>query len=253
MFYKRMLFFSLFWFFLFGCVPQPQQVQKPAQQADVHYKLGVSFLHAGNPTLALKELLKAVEYDPNRSGIHVSLAQAYQLKKAYPQAERHYLKALELSPNDPRYQNNLAALYLDMEQWDKAIYYFDEASQNLLFLNAHNALAGKGYAYFKKKDYAAALAQYQEVLTIAPRYAPAYFLQSEVYHEMGQTEQERKMLEQAIDVAPNYVQAIYQLGVLLLKEEDEPSATEKFEQVVDLAPDSEWGLKSVQMLRSLAH
>ncbi len=253
MFYKRMVLFSLFWFFLFGCVPQPQHVQKPAQQADVHYKLGVSFLHADNPTLALKELLKAVEYAPDSSGIHVSLAHAYQLKKAYPEAERHYLKALELSPEDPRYQNNLAALYLDMEQWDKAIYYFDEASQNLLFLNAHNALAGKGYAYFKKKDYAVALAQYQEVLTIAPRYAPAYFLQSDVYRAMGQPEQERKMLERAIDLAPNYVQAIYQLGVLLLKEEEEASATEKFEQVVDLAPDSEWGLNSAQMLRSLAH
>ncbi|MCK4691137.1 MAG: hypothetical protein KAT20_04990, partial [Desulfuromonadales bacterium] len=65
-------------------------------------------------------------------------------------------------------------------------------------------------------------------------------------------EQERKMLERAIDLAPNYVQAIYQLGVLLLKEEEEASATEKFEQVVDLAPDSEWGLNSAQMLRSLA-
>lgn len=237
---------------LFACVPVEQQAQqKQNQQADVHYKLGVSHLQGNNPTLALKELLIAVENGPENSAIHASLAQAYQLKKAYSLAEQHYLKALALSDNDPRYQNNLASLYVDMKEWDKAIEYFDKAVSDLLFLSPHVALTGKGYVYLMKQDYPAALQQFEEVVAIAPRYAQAYFFQSETYLAMDKPDLARRALEQAIDVAPGFVQAIYQLGVMSLKEQMKEDAVARFERVVELAPNSEWGMKATVMLRAV--
>lgn len=237
---------------LFACVPVEQKSQqKQAQQADVHYKLGVSHLQGNNPTLALKELLIAVKNGPENSAIHASLAQAYQLKKAYSLAEQHYLQALTLSDNDPRYENNLASLYVNMEEWDKAIEYFDKAASNLLFLNPHIALTGKGYAYLMKQDYPAALLQFEEVIAIAPRYAQAYFFQSETYLAMDKPALARRALEQAVDVAPGFVQAIYQLGVMALKEQQEKDAVARFDRVVELAPNSEWGMKSTEMLRAI--
>lgn len=253
MFCVRFMVYGLLIVGLAGCVSETQQPQqKRLQQADVHFKLGISHLQANNPTKALKELLIAVENGPDNSNIHAVLAQAYQQKKAYPEAEHHYLQALSLSDNDPRYQNNLAALYLDMKQWDKAITYFDKAAGNLLFSNSHIALTGKAYAFFKKQDYPAALQQYQEVIETVPKYARAYYLKSETYQAMGQNEQAISTLEQALDTSPGYLPAIYQLGVLLLQKQQAVEATEKFERVVQLAPDSEWGSKAEQMLRALA-
>jgi Tfp pilus assembly protein PilF len=237
---------------LIACVPGGQSVkEKQAQQADVHYKLGVSHLQANNPTLALKELLIAVENGPQNPSIHASLAQAYQLKKAFPQAEQHYLQAIQLSDSDPRYQNNLASLYIDMQQWDKAIAYFDKAAANLLFMSPHIALTGKGYAYFKKQDYPAAIQQLDEVIAIAPRYAQAYYYKSETYKAMGKQELARLTMEKAVDVAPGFVQAIYQLGVMSLQDNQTAAAQSRFERVVELAPTSEWGMQAAEMLRAL--
>ncbi len=251
MFCLRLMVYLVLFAGLFGCANTGLKEQKRLQQADVHYKLGASHLQANNPTSALKEFLIAVDNDPENAAIQVALAQAYQLKKAYPEAERHYLRALALSDNDPRYQNNLASLYLDMGEWDKAIDYFDKASSDLLFLRPYIALAGKGYAYLKKQDYQAALQHLDEALAVAPRYAQAYYLQSEVYLAMGQNENARIALENAIETAPGYLQAIYELGVLMYKENQNADAVEKFEQVVELSPGSNWGRKSAQMLREI--
>jgi Tfp pilus assembly protein PilF len=235
---------------LTGCVTTPS-VPNEKQQAEVHYKVAVAHLQAGNSTLALKELLTAVSYDPERSKIHVALAQAYQQKRAYEQAERHYLKALELSENDPSYQNNLATLYLDMERWDDAIAYFGEAAENLIFVDAHISAAGKGYAYFKKNDNGAALSAYDEAIALAPRYAQAHFLKSRIYQQQGDIDMVELELRKAIEIRPQFLQARYELGMLLLDAQQLTDATAEFELIVNLAENSDWGVKAQRVLKTL--
>lgn len=236
---------------LLACAPSSQQVKDKALQADIHFKLGLSHLQADNPTLALKELLIAVENGPDNDSIHAVLAQTYQLKKAYSQAEFHYMKALELSNNAPRYQNNLGSLYIDMKEWDKAIDYFDKAASNLLFLSPYIALTGKGYAYLQKKDYPAALLQFEEVIAIAPKYAQAYYYQSEVYMALDEIDKAQASLGRAVEVSPEFVQARYRLGELAIQQEMFAVATEQFEKVVELSPKSELGIKAAKKLRTL--
>ena len=236
---------------LCSCAPVRNEAKQDFHQADVHYKLAMAHLQADNPTLALKELLAAVKKDPNNSSIQVALAQTYQRKKAYPQAELHYLKALDLDKNEPRYQNNLASLYLDMEKWDKAIYYFDLASKNLLFVNAHVAVAGKAYAYFKKNDYPEALKFSTEATKIAPRYASAYFLTSEIYNAMGDVDQEKFFLQRAIDIAPQFISARYRLAVLFLQENSLADAAEQLKIILEFSPTSELGTKAKSLLKTL--
>lgn len=236
---------------LSACVPVSPESQQDHNQADVHYKLAMAHLQGDNPTLALKELLIAVEQDPANSSIQVALAQTYQRKKAYPQAEKHYLKALKLSDNDPRYQNNLASLYLDLGEWDKAIDYFDKASMNLLFVNAHVAVAGKGYAYFKKNDYPTALNYLDEAISLAPRFASAYLLKSEVYQAMGDTLQQKIALQRAIELAPQFTRARYQLAVLLLEEHSVDEAVTQLKIILEYSPTSELGSKAKSLLKSL--
>lgn len=237
---------------LFGCGGPIQKMRQEKQQrADFHYKLGAAHLRGNNPSMALKELLEAVKNDPKNSAIHVTLANAYQMKKAYLLAEEHYLQAIKLSDDDPRYQNNLASLYLDMELWDKAIIYFDLAAVNLLFANSHVALSGKGFALFKKQQYRSALVEYDKALELVPRYASAYLRKSETYQAMGETEQARDALEKAIAIAPNYARALYQLGIIQLQERQVPAAIEKFKRVVELIPNSDLALESAELLRSI--
>ena len=252
MIHIRKILLLIMLFSLFACASVNNNVLKERKQADVHYKLALAHLQGDNPTLALKELLVAVKQDPRNSSIQVALAQTYQRKKAHLLAEEHYLKALDLSDQDPRYQNNLASLYLDMEKWDKAIYYFDLASKNLLFVNAHVAVAGKAYAYFKKDDYSEALLFSAEAIKIAPRYASAYFLKSKIYSAMGDIDQEKIYLQRTIDIAPQFLRARYQLAVVLLQENSSEKAVEQLRTILEFSPISELGYKAKELLKSIS-
>jgi Tfp pilus assembly protein PilF len=232
---------------LFGCGAAVDR----KNQAKSHFTLGLSHMQNGSPTLALKELLQAVKFDSSDAQIHAALAQAYQVKKAFMQAEQHYLRALKLSDDDPRYQNNLAALYVDMEQWDKALDYFGRASKNLLFMRTEVALTGIGYAHFRKGDYPAAISAYQEARAIAPGFAPISLRLGEVFAAMGQDGVARKEFEKALQQSPNYAEAHYRLGLVLLREKQLQQAAERFRQVVELSAESEWGQKSAGVLQTL--
>ena len=68
---------------LFACVPvTPKSQQTDTERANVHYKMALAKLQSGNPTGALKELLDAVELDPENAIIQIALAQTYQRKKS---------------------------------------------------------------------------------------------------------------------------------------------------------------------------
>lgn len=235
-----------------GCAPLNKPVQPElSKQADFHYKSALAHLQGGNSTTALRELLEAVKFAPNDSAIQEALARAYQRKKAYQLAEKHYLKSLELSDNEPRYLNNLGALYLEMEQWDNAIKYFDMAVSDLLFDRTHVAVAGKAFAYFKKKDYPQALIYSTDATEIAPRYARAYFLKSKVYGAMGNVEQQEMYLLRTVKEEPEFFSARYQLAILLTKNNRLEEAKEQLQIILEFTPTSEVGYLSQRLFKSL--
>lgn len=237
---------------LFACVPvPPESQQSDLHRANVHYKLAIANLQANHPTGALKELLLSVKLDPNNAAIQVALAQTYQRKKAYPQAEKHYLKALVLSDNDPRYQNNLASLYLDIKKWDKAIYYFDQAASNLLFVDTPVSIAGKGYAYYKKGDYQAALGYLNEAIELAPRYASPYFFKSKIYHSLGNKTKEKLALQRAIQLEPKFLEPRYQLALMLVQENSIDEAIEQLKAIIDYSPNTAMSFKAEDLLKTL--
>ncbi len=216
-----------------------------------HYTLGLSFLQSNNPTLALREFLKAIEKNPRDPQVHAGLSRAYQYKKAFALAEKHYLMALSFSDNDPKYQNNLAALYISMERWDQAIEYFQKAAANLLFMRTELAIMGKGYAYYRKGDYPEALQAYREAEAIAPRQASLHFHIGETYSALGQSDLAVESYEKALLHAPDYSEARYQMAILLLKNQQIEKAKNLLTIIVDQDPRSDWGMKARDFLKAL--
>ena len=236
---------------LAGCAGTASRVEEDRRQADIHLTLAEAHLQADNPSAALRELLKAVELDPAKAAIRATLAQAYQQRRAFTEAETNYLEALRLSGNDPRYENNLANLYLTMEEWDKAIYHFERAAKNLLFDSTHIAMTGKGYAYLQQGEYAAALQSFRDAATMMPSYVPAYFYQAEVYRLTGDESLELTALRRTIDLAPELLPARYRLAALLLKGNNFQSAREHLEVIVNFAPESEEGKMAAELIKTL--
>lgn len=212
---------------------------KPDKIAESHYMLGLSHLQSSNPTLALKEFLQAAEIQPNNADTQAGLAQAYQLKKAFPEAETHYLKALKLSPDDPYIYNNLGALYLDMSRWDDAIRCFTKAADNLIFTKPEVALTGQGTALYQKGNYLEAVTVLNKALRIQPHYAMARVRLGEVYYALDKTEEAIGEFQTALEDVPNFVLAHYKLALALQKADRKDEAIAELNEVVRIAPNSD--------------
>jgi Tfp pilus assembly protein PilF len=237
-------------FFLAASCTPVQNVDK-AKEAEAHYMLGVSNLKEQNFTNALKEFLRAEEYDSRRVDIQEGVALAYQLKQAYPEAERHYLKALKINPKEPRIVYNLAALYLDMQEWDKSIRYFEEAADNLLFDQTEKALLGIGFAYFKKKDFQKARIYYEKAIEKKWNFAPAYFRMGELFLTQDKVEMASQSFQKAVELNANYVNAHFQLALTYMKAKDFSGARKSFEKVIQLTPKSEMGARAMELMKTL--
>lgn len=230
-----------------GCVAGKKE-QKDAQ---VHYMLGISYLQEPNPTLALREFLLAAELNPYDAAIQMALGQAYQLKNAYAQAERHYLRALDLDEDNPVYQNNLAALYLDTGRWDDAVRLFRSASANLLFAEPEVALTGMGFAYLRKGDSTAAIQAFEQALAHNQSYVLAHLRLGETYLALGRTDEALNALRQAVKLSPNFAEAHYSLAQANLKAQRQRDAAAALREVVRLAPGTERGRLAAEQLRQL--
>lgn len=225
--------------------------QPAAPKGESNYMMGLSYLRQQQLTAALKEFMAAVEADPQNADFQNALAQTYQFKQAYPQAEEHYLKAIALSNGNPQYQNNLAALYLDMQRWDEAIKYFRAASSNLLFGSQAIALTGMGVAYFQKGEYPQAIAAYQEAIKNNSRFAAAYLRMGEAYYALGKWEEALTAYHRALDINPDSPEGHYRLGLAYMKSHQKDKAIVAFSEVLRLAPTSEFATLSKGFLETL--
>lgn len=222
---------------LAACTSTPSG--QPRHDARTHYLLGSSALAENNPTVALQEFLQAEKADRRDSDIQAGLAQAYMQKRAYDLAEKHLLRAIDLSNGAPQHYQNLGALYLSMERYADAITAFRKVATNLLFATPEVAWAGIGFAHFQQQDYAAAEQAYRKALELNSRYAEAMYRLGELYYTRDRTVEAVEAFGRATEMNPRSANANYWLGLTAMKVGDNSRARQAFAETIRLAPDSE--------------
>lgn len=236
----RFLLFGLIFLVavLVACVPMEKRVSDK-KSADYHYTLGISSLNEQNPTEALKEFIQAEKYDESDPRIQAGLAQAYWIKQAHGLAEKHLKRAIELSEDDPKYYNNLAALYLTMGRYDDAITAFNVAANNLLFDRPELAWSGIGLANVQKQNYTAAQQAYQKAMEINPNYYMAPFRLGELYYNLDRPVEALDMFTRTVELAKNFARGYYWQGLVYMKIKEPIKAKQSFLEVIRLDPQSE--------------
>lgn len=223
---------------LTACVPY-EETKPASQQAEYHYMMGVTALDEQNPTDALKEFLLAEKNDSRDPEIQSGLAQAYWLKQAHDLAEEHFKLAIKLSDDDPKYYQNLAALYLSMERYDDSIAAFKTAAENLLFDRPELAWTGIGLANFQKQDYPAAERAYKKAIALNTRYYLAPFRLGELYYSQDRPVEALDMFSRTVELAPRFPDGHYWQGLVYMKIKDMENAKQSFSEVVRIAPQSD--------------
>ena len=222
---------------LAGCVA----TSSSGRPATYHYQMGVSYLEERNYTAALTDLSEAEKLDPNNAELQYNLGRALTGKRRLDLAEQRFLRALALRPNYSEARNDLGVLYLETSRWDNAIQQFRAVKDDLFYPRHDHALINLSLAYLGKGDYSSAMEELQIVRAADPRNPMIKVTVGRVLFAQGKTQQAIDEYRRAIEIAPDYNQAYFHLGLALMKQSQLTAARAAFKEVVRISPDSEIG------------
>jgi tetratricopeptide (TPR) repeat protein/TolB-like protein len=144
-----------------------------------------------------KELAKKY---PNEKRVHADLGDYYYAIKLYSDALHEYNKALELDPNYGSVINGLAYLYADMDNFERAIEYFQRYAS--VSPGDANPFDSMGDLYFIMGDLDAAVAKYKEALEVKPDFGSEWKI-AYIYALKEKYTEAMKWVDQFIVKAPS--------------------------------------------------
>jgi type IV pilus assembly protein PilF len=236
--------------FLMSCTSSPWH----RDQADASLKKGKALIEAGQYIGALKELLEADKNAPNDPEINYNLGIAYLGRGLRDMAMERFQKAVSLKENYSEAYNYMGAIYMSMGQWQKAIESFDKALANHLYMTPALALYNSGWAYYNMQNYDMAMSRYRQALTedrmsvLQPEIEKNIGL---IYVKQSNWMQAKAHFEKSVNLNPSLYDAHFFLAEAYLKMHDTTKAQKSFQQVIKLAPQSPFGQKSQEYLKSL--
>jgi tetratricopeptide (TPR) repeat protein len=161
----------------------------------------------------------------------VLLVQANRMEEAIP----HFLRELELRPNEAEAENNLGAALAKLGREAEALRHFERAVQ--LKPTYAEAWLNVGIARRDQGRTAEAVAALEECIRLQPQAAEAFFELGSIEAEAGRTAAAIARFEQALHVRPRYPAALEALGRALAATGRPRDAIVRFEQALQAAPD----------------
>lgn len=124
-----------------------KQLEKEPNNPRYNYQVGIAFIDAKKPNIALKYFLKTLQLDPKYPKIISSIAKLYVELNNIPKAIKFFNIAIATNKQDVESMNNLAFIYIMMKKFGIAKKLLDKALQldptNKYILANHKKLIEK--------------------------------------------------------------------------------------------------------------
>lgn len=169
------------------------------------FNSGVASIKQDQLNDAVEKFNLAIEIIPDRVDAYKNLAFAYTQKKDDPSAIQTYIKAIEIDSTDLEIKNYLGNLYYQNKEYEKAIKVLNEVTAKA---DPHS------------KEFSEAL----HSIAIS-------------YDLMGQSDKAIEAYENALKVAPEDVDLMFNMGRLYFMQENYEKAIESFQKVLEKDPD----------------
>lgn len=233
-----------------GCTTDAELKEK----AGGFLRIGEANIQAGQYTQALKELMEAEKLTPNDPKVHYYMGIAYERKGFVDDAFREFQKAIALKPDYSEANNFLGTIYLSRGNYDEAIVSFNRALVNPLYETPSVPLYNMGRAYKAKGDLKGAYASFSEAIRKEPNGHLIFALELNlgvIDYQEGSYQEAEKHLTRSIQRASNIAETHYWLGMTQMQLSKRKEAAESFKKVIQLAPESDWAVKSRENLKRL--
>jgi putative PEP-CTERM system TPR-repeat lipoprotein len=190
-----------------------------------------------NPQAAIARVERQAMLEPKSAALQYLLGRAYQASGDTRQAEKAYMKAVELNPNAAQAYVSLGQLYSASKEYDRAIAELDKALASRPDQPA--ALMLKSIAQQMKGDGTQAREGYEKLLKANPRFAPAANNLAWMLTEDGPGQDLKRALllaQSARDAAPQDPQIADTLGWVHYKQAAYPAAEALLREAVEKLP-----------------
>ncbi len=237
--------------FLTACATT--QNYENVMQAAAHVKLGNSYLSEGQLSEAFVEFQKAVRLDPRNKESYNYLGFISARYKKYDEAVRYYKQALSIDPDYSEALNNLGVVYVETGNWDEAVKCFKAALSNPVYRTPAWAYSNMGYAYYKKGDYRNAEKALREALMRNPVFPSALYILGLVYVKLDDEEAAIEEFKKAIGIAPGYVEAHWELANIYMRRGEKAKALKHLRIVAEQDKDTRRGREALQLMERLKY
>jgi len=193
--------------------PDAPSDDKTLENSRIHFDLGVNEQAAGKVREALNDYQLALQFNPANAEAENALGLLYHLSfRQLDEAEKHYLRALELSPKLTSARVNLAALYLDEGRYDAAIALDEQALRDIEYKNGFLPANNEGWAYFKKGEADRALSLIQQAVRANPEFCQGYRNLGLIYESQGKLDMAEVELSRLTKKCPDSAEGHHELG-----------------------------------------
>jgi len=209
------------------------------KEADARMQMGITYLDQRNLPMAMRELTRASELDPDNPEVDMMLGMTYKARGDLPKAEEYLRSAIDKNPDYADAHNNLGIVLASQKRWKQAVREIESAAGNVLYRTPEIAYYNIGEAYRMQNDPARAEAAYRRSLQADERYAPAYLGLATVYGEKGKWEDAAAVLAQCVERIPDYAPGWMELGRANVRLKRNAEARKDFNTVLSVSSDPE--------------
>ncbi len=213
--------------------------------------IGENYLAAGKYALALRYLAAAEKAGGNKAELYYDIALAYQGRGFQDKALEYLKRALKIKSDYPEAHNALGALLAEKGQLTEAEKEFEIALNDPLYETPHFAAYNLANIYYRQGKYNKAKKYYEQAIELAPNYAPAHFELGRVLEALGDLQGAWLHYKEAVQYNPRWAAAQFHYGRLCYRFGKAVSARYSFQEVLKLAPDSDLAKAARQYLKKM--
>jgi tetratricopeptide (TPR) repeat protein len=175
-----------------------QAVALGSQNAVVRFIQGLHLREQEDLAGSLDALVQAAVLDPDNPAYYAELGSAYRLLGDLENAEHWLREAVEISNQDPRFQQLLALFYAEEGPSLDADGLSELEAMATIVPDDPDVQAGLGWGLYRSGDVEAALEKLDAILDTVPQHPRSLYYKARIMLETGKLDEARTLLGQII-------------------------------------------------------
>ena len=193
---------------------------------DNSFQTAFEFHKSGNLDEAEKLYTEILEKDDKNAEVWNLLGMLNMQKFKLSKAQEYIARAISINPN-PYFFENLAKVYLEMEDSGKAIELYTELLK--IKPDSFDYLFNLASAYKLSGDYEKATETYKKAGEVNPNNPDTFFNLGLIYDNEGKPDEAIKCYQKSLEIAPDDMETRYFTGLAYFKNRDYENGLPFFE------------------------